>query len=142
MNADVYKRQGHFSVGKDVLLQGNGSPVSDLTESFFYLSPARVWSNLQRNRKSLASYGNLHIAYETLGSRLLQDMRDKAAVSRVDTRDVWQQILASDKAPVVEGGNLYALAHAVSLYDIPMTSSLNQITDVSVPCLLYTSRCV
>ncbi len=127
------KDKGHFSVGKDVLLQGNGSPVSDLTESFFYLSPARVWSNLQRNRKSLASYGNLHIAYETLGSRLLQDMRDKAAVSRVDTRDVWQQILASDKAPVVEGGNLYALAHAVSLYDIPMTSSLNQITDVSVP---------
>ena len=131
---DAVEGKGRFSDGRDVILQGNGSPVSDALQERFLLAPVKVWNNFLKLKSSLESYTALHIGFETLGVRLYQDQSKNNAVSRLETRFLWEEILSgSQKESAVEGGNLYSLKSAQRLYNAPVTASGSEISDREIP---------
>lgn len=133
---DAVEGQGDFSGGRDVILQGNGSPVSDMLQVQFLLQPAKVWENFLKMDDALQKYSHLQLGFEGLGLRVYQDQSDKEPASRLDTRLLWQEIFrSSQREKAIEGGNLYSFQSANRLYNVPITSSGNEIIDQEIPWL-------
>ena len=131
---DALEGKGRFSDGRDVIQQGNGSPVTDGMQKQFLITPAKVWENFQDVLRRVNGFSSLQMGYETLGLRLYQDQNDDAVVTRADTRDLFEQMLAhQERENAVEGGNLYALRYAQQLYNVPISASGNEITDQEIP---------
>ena len=131
--SSAWKGNGRFSVGRDTIQQGNGSQVTDEMKERFFITPAKAWENFQTAWKELEKSPHLGVGFEGLGLRLYQDQKKGAAVSRADTRQVWEKILSQPGQTAVEGGNLYALSAAGMLYNIPVSTSGNEIIDREIP---------
>lgn len=91
--------------------------------------------------KVLTNTGRLSGAYlslSSLGDTLYSDFTNKdAGIDRGNTRLLWTDMLRladqqTDKL-LVDGGNGYALPHVTHVYNAPMTSTLYDIEDESVP---------
>ncbi len=77
------------------------------------------------------------IASLALGSDLNSDFNEDYPISREDSKQNVQALLAEMKATqgnvLIQGGNAYALPSASDVVDIPLDNSNNQISSYSVP---------
>lgn len=131
--SDAQEGKGRFSAGRDVIQQGNGSQVTDENQKRFLITPAKAWENFSHAYGRVENFSHLGLGFQGLGLRLYQDQNDSAPVTRADTREVWTKILSHQGRTAVEGGNLYALSCAQMLYNVPVSSSGNEIMDREIP---------
>ncbi len=88
-------------------------------------------------REKYASFGASGLSVGTLGSELSSDHNPDYTLNREDTKTIVSGLLADMKADtgsiMVEGGNAYALAYADHVLNVPLDSSQNINTSLSVP---------
>lgn len=131
------KQSGGFSERKDVLRLGNSLPAGNRDNSMFLLGPASVKN---KSNTFLENYGSLFecgTAIECLGKFIYHDNSNNQRISRLQTIETWESIMADIRKKTgmlaVEGGNAYVLKYADRLLDIPSNSSNYYLNDEDIP---------
>lgn len=123
----------HTNKNNYIAVKGTNLPITDKLETQYVLSPVRVNNQFEKARKAIKKYDSLTMALPTLGSSLYPDYDDARAATRFDTADIWKNVVGNDNVAATGGGNLYVLSTATHLYDMPESSSMQQMTDRSIP---------
>ncbi len=133
---DVSKDGKGYSAKKD-LVRGQAQTVIENTDGTRYLfTPAVVLERMKKTVKKL-DFSIAGLSFEGFGSTLYADYFSSNRILRQHTAGVWAQMLSDTKQQFgsagVYGGNLFLLAQAGRLYDIPSEDSGFSIADESVP---------
>lgn len=116
-----------------VAVKESTMPITNEEENSYLLSPLRAQSLLDKAIKAVGKYKNVEVALASAGQRLYPDYSKARKSNRSETMNLWSRIGENEKVTTVQGGNLYMLASAKQLYDIPITCSMQQMTDEAVP---------
>ncbi len=116
-----------------VAVKESTMPITNELEDNYLLSPKISKSKLDSGLKSLKKYDSIEIALASVGSRIYPDYSKSRKVTRTDTVALWQKMGENKKVTAVQGGNLYMLSTVKQLYDIPMSCSMQQMTDEAIP---------
>ena len=116
-----------------VAVKESTMPITNEEENSYLLSPLRAQSLLDKAIKSVGKYKGVEIAFASAGERLYPDYSKSRKSNRSETMNLWSRIGENEKVTAVQGGNLYMLASAKQLYDIPITCSMQQMTDEAIP---------
>lgn len=116
-----------------VAVKESTMPITNEDENAYLLSPIVSKNKLNSAINKLKKYGSLEIALASVGSQIYPDYSKSRAVTRTDTMVLWQEMSQNKKVTATQGGNLYMLSSVNQVYDIPMTCSMQQMTDESIP---------
>lgn len=116
-----------------ISVKGTTLPITNEEETVFLLSPLKAEKQLNNMLNATKKYPELKLALSTLGTAVYTDYADKGYVTRGDTVATWKKLLEEERVGGIQGGNLYALGGAEYLYDLPVGSSLQQMTDRDIP---------
>ncbi len=116
-----------------VAVDGVESPLTNMEQNQFLLTPKRLQALLTKVKKNLKRYDNMDLALSSVGSYLYPDYSSKNKANRYDSLQTMKAVGETEGVGAVQGGNLYMLAAAQQLYDLPMTCSMNHMTDDSIP---------
>lgn len=116
-----------------VAVKESTMPITNEEENSYLLSPLRAQSLLDKAIKAVGKYKNVEVAFASAGQRLYPDYSKARKSNRSETMNLWSRIGENEKVTTVQGGNLYMLASAKQLYDIPITCSMQQMTDEAIP---------
>ena len=123
------KRFLDFIKSRKYILMGNGSAVTNKEQNEFLISPDSSRKKLEDATAYLKKQVGGTVAVSHIGKTLYRDY-SRTAYTREDTLQLFRSMA---KGVDVEGGNLYVLNGARSLYDIPEQSAMHQITDEAIP---------
>ena len=126
----VQKSSLDFIKSKKYVLMGNGSPVTNEEQNEFLISPDSSRKKLEDAIAYLKKQVGGTVAVSHIGKTLYRDYSRRMASTREDTLQLFRSMA---KGVDVEGGNLYVLNGARSLYDIPEQNAMHQITDEAIP---------
>lgn len=116
-----------------VSVKESSMPITNEDENKYLLSPLRSEASLNNALRSLKKYGSLDVALASVGSRIYPDYSKSRKVTRSDTVQLWKKMGDNKAVTSAQGGNLYMLSSVEQLYDIPMTASMQQMTDETIP---------
>ncbi len=116
-----------------VAVKESTMPITNEDEDAYLLSPIVSKNKLNGAINKLKKYNSLEIALASVGSRIYPDYSKSRAVTRTDTMVLWQEMSQNKKVTAAQGGNLYMLSSVKQVYDIPMTCSMQQMTDEAIP---------
>ena len=119
--------------GNDIAVKGTNVPISDLMNETFLLTPTFVDKRVQKLGKKVARFDNLSTAASTIGRIIYPDYDAKTVTNRFKAVDAFKTVMSKNQFAATQGGNQYVLASANHLYDMPAGSSLQQMTDESIP---------
>lgn len=115
---------GSFSIAK----MGDSNPIANDDFSLFVLSPFETLSLYNKSQKLINKYDNLSLSLSFIGKTIYRDYDAKC--SRTVSASIFSKMSTGAH---VEGGNLYVLNKALSLYNLPEKASLHSITDETIP---------
>ncbi len=106
-------------------------------DNLLILSPdamTRFYDKIGDKYKELGAHG---ISVGSLGYELNSDHNDDYTLNREEAKDMISEFLGTlseeNGKVMVDGGNAYALGHADHILDVPLDSSMNINTSLSVP---------
>lgn len=123
----------HTSKKNSASLMGNLIPVTDEDKEVFLTTPEKALKNLDKFFKVAQKYSDIGIAADGVGRIVYNDYKKSRRYNRADTVNGFKNALNNSEIGAVQGGNLYTLANASLLYDIPIKSSGYPLTDYSIP---------
>lgn len=127
---------GGFNKRSDVIKFGNQNVVTDSTEDLYLFNIPKIRNNFDTLKKTYSSVNNLNVSLDVVGKFLYRDENEKCFYNRADMRKALEEILKDAKqcgTVSVEGGNLYTLKYADSVYNLPSRSSEYFISDADIP---------
>lgn len=134
---DATSTSGGFSLRNDVVYKENGIIVTDKWKKEYLLNPFKSLQMLLNNLSNYKSKGVSGIAFEKIGQLAYYDFNKSGYSTRQQTVETWDKILGDSKNELgytaVEGGNMYVLAKADRLLNIPIKDSGYFITDETIP---------
>lgn len=119
--------------GNNIAVKGTNVPISDLMNETFLLTPAFLEKRVQKLGKKVSRFDNLSTAASTLGRIIYPDYDKKTVSNRFQTVATFKEVADNHDFAAIQGGNQYVLATANHLYDMPAGSSLQQMTDDTIP---------
>ena len=116
-----------------VAVDGVEAPLTNMEQNEFLLTPKRLQVLLAKVQKSLKRYDNMELALSSVGNYLYPDYSEKNKANRNESLKAMKKVGQTKGVGAVQGGNLYMLASAQQLYDLPMTCSMHHMTDEAIP---------
>ena len=116
-----------------VAVKESTMPITNEDADAYLLSPIVSKNKLNGALNRLKKYNSLEIALASVGSKVYPDYSKSRTVTRTDTMVLWQEMGKNKNVTASQGGNLYMLSSVNQVYDIPMTCSMQQMTDEAIP---------
>ncbi len=116
-----------------VAVKESTMPITNEDEDAYLLSPIVSKNKLNGALAKLKKYNSIEIALASVGSKVYPDYSKSRTVTRTDTMVLWQEMSQNKNVTASQGGNLYMLSSVNQVYDIPMTCSMQQMTDEAIP---------
>lgn len=135
LTADV--EASGYSKRNDVVFLGNYQILTNKRSSIRVISPNVALKNYEKFIKTAGKYKLDGLKLENLGDMLYYNYRDKNPVLAAECKENWKTMLADAKEKLgnvtSEGGNLYTLASADMVTEIPTADLGYQMTTREVP---------
>lgn len=135
MTADA--QAGGYSQTTDIVFLGNYQVLTDLRNTVRVISPDAAYRNFSKFMEKATDYPLSGLKLENLGSMLYYSYGSRNMTLASECRAYWQKIMAETKSSLgsvtSEGGNLYTLAYADKVTDIPAEDAGYQMTTEEVP---------
>lgn len=134
---DIYTGNGGYSLNTDAARDPNHYMYTNSEESHFLMRPVSALKRLSGIQSKAKDWGVSGLSFARLGSLVYSDHNEKNPCLTDQTILAWQEMLRSGSASfgsaAVSGGNLYTLAHARYLSEIPEKSVSVAFGDETVP---------
>ncbi len=128
---------GGYSQTTDIVFLGNFQVLTDLRNSIRVISPNAAYENFTEFMDKAKDYKLAGLKLENIGDMLYYSYGTRNLTSSSECRAYWQLMLNETSKAFGHvssgGGNLYALAYADKVTDIPDGDSGYQMTTESVP---------
>lgn len=126
-----------YSQSTDIVFLGNYQVLTNRRGSIRVISPNTALKNFQKFMKKAQKYDLSGLKLENLGDMLYYNYASRNPVLATECKDDWRQMLSETKeafgSVVCEGGNLYVLASADTVTEIPTEDIGYQMTTRAVP---------
>lgn len=132
----VSNGDGFLRKGKDTIVEGNGSPVTDAEEEWFVFTPQKARKQFEKAEKALKGYDGIGVLYDGFGELLYSDLSESNLWQRAQTRLLFTELLqdrSGEERLALSGGNLYVLPYTDVVTDSPFTSSHSFLEDETIP---------
>ncbi len=135
-----HEQNGGFSLKNDILYNGANIPIaSKKYDETFILTPKYSAENHARMLKNISSAEGVGIAYKNITKYLYFDYHKTQPITRDETGALWQSLIAEtagqDRTVAVEYGNLYSLANADRVFNMPIQSTRKYTCDADIPLI-------
>lgn len=126
-----------YSQNTDIVFLGNYQVLTNLRSSIRVISPDTALKNYEKFMKTAKKYSLSGLKLENLGDMLYYSYGNRNYTLATECKANWQQMLSETKeafgSVTSEGGNLYALAIADKVTEIPINDLGYQMTTTEIP---------